>query len=114
VVAYYSLAPHVVRREDMPKKIARGSLREIPSILLARLALAERFQDQGLGSALLADALTRILDVREQVGGSVIVVDAIDERASQFYEHHGFIRTPSDRYRLVIKASRVDVSKYGS
>ncbi len=111
VVAYYAVAPHIVRREDVPKKVARGALREIPSILLARLALTEQLQGRGLGSALLADALSRILHATEIVGGALIVVDAIDERAAGFYEHHGFIRTPGTPDRLVIKTSRVAGSR---
>lgn len=110
VVAYYSLAPHVVRREDMPKKVARGSMRDIPSILLARLALTESLHGRRLGSALLADALTRILRAIDAVGGSLIVVDAIDDQAARFYEHHGFVPVPTDPLRLAIKASRVRAS----
>jgi GNAT superfamily N-acetyltransferase len=107
VVGYYSLAPHLVFRERLPKRVARGSQDEIPAILLARLALAEGLHGQGLGKTLLADALTRILHTVEIVGGRLVVVDAVDETAAEFYERFGFIRASTDPIRLVIKASTV-------
>jgi hypothetical protein len=33
----------------------------------------------------------------------LVVVDAIDEAAARFYEHHGFIAMPGNRQRLVQK-----------
>lgn len=103
VVAYYTLAPHVVRRSDMPKKTGRGSPDAIPSILLARLALATSLQDEGWGSVLLVDALGVAVEAVRKVGGRVVVVDAIDDDAVGFYEHHGFSPVPENPRRLVMK-----------
>lgn len=61
VVGYYSLAGHRLLRADLPSSIGRGSLREVAAVLLARLALDRRLQGQGLGGALLADALVRVV-----------------------------------------------------
>ena len=57
VVAYYSLAAHPLQREELPAAVARGGPRQIPAILLARLALDESLQGQGIGGAVLAEAL---------------------------------------------------------
>jgi hypothetical protein len=35
----------------------------------------------------------------------LVVVDALDEEAARFYEHHGFARLPGESPRLVMKAS---------
>jgi hypothetical protein len=35
----------------------------------------------------------------------VVVVDAIDESAARFYEHHGFVAVPKNPHRLVQKVS---------
>jgi GNAT superfamily N-acetyltransferase len=110
VIAYYSVAPHLVDKSNLPKKVARGAMDEIPSILLARLALSATMHGRGLGSALLADALTRISYAIEVAGGRLIVVDAIDDGAARFYENAGFVRTDPYEGRLVIKASDVDQS----
>lgn len=104
VVAYYSLVPHTVRRDELPARVGHGPPEVVPSILLARLAQARSLHGQGIGSALLVDALTMALGAIAQVGGRLIVVDAIDERAAAFYEHHGFTHTPVPG-RHVMKAS---------
>lgn len=105
VVAYYSLAPHIIRREELSSSFGRGSPDRIPSILLARLALDRSLQGQGMGGALLADALAVAVEAIQKAGGRLIVVDAIDETAAAFYEHHGFLAVPDNAFRLVLKAS---------
>ncbi len=106
-VAYFSLCPHEVQREDVPSSFAHGSPRAIPAILLARLALHQSLHGQGLGSSLLLDALSRAADAVEVAGGRLTVVDAIDDSAVRFYEHHGFHAAPSRPARLFRKASDV-------
>ncbi len=107
VVGYFSLCPHEVRRDELPSKFAHGAPHSIPAILLARIALDQRLHGQGLGASLLLDALGRATDAIEIAGGRLIVVDAIDERARHFYEHHGFRVAPSRPARLFRKASDV-------
>lgn len=106
VVGYYSLTAHLLRREELPSSVGRGGPRQIPAILLARLALDESLQGQGIGGALLAEALGRVLPVTETVAARFVVVDAIDEHAAAFYEHHGFRRIP-ESLRLVQKVSDI-------
>jgi hypothetical protein len=72
--------------------------------------LAEDLQVVGLGGELLVGALKTILAAMHLGGGRVIVVDAIDERAAQFYEHHGFGPLPLNPDRLVMKASSAAAS----
>ena len=105
VVAYYSLSPHVVSRSELDRRVGRGSPDSIPAILLARLALDKSRQGRGEGSVLLVDALTVAIDGMRKVGGRLIVVDAIDEKAAAFYAAHDFRPCPSRPDRLVLKAS---------
>jgi GNAT superfamily N-acetyltransferase len=107
VVAYYSLAPHLIERAALPRHVSRGDPQQIPAILLARLALDQKLRGMGLGSILLLDALSRAAAASHQVGGRYVVVDAIDERAESYYQHHGFILTPAPR-RLVRKVSDIE------
>jgi predicted N-acetyltransferase YhbS len=107
VVAYFSLAAHLVVREKLPKKVARGAPEAIPAILLARLALDRSLHGQGMGGELLWDALTRAVAASELAAARVIVVDAIDETAARFYQHHGFAPVPGNAHRLVQKISDV-------
>ena len=107
VVAYFSLAAHLVTRAAMPKKAARGAPDAIPSILLARLALDRTLHGQGLGGELLWDALSRSLAASEIAAARLVVVDAIHDSAARFYEHHGFVRVPGTPHRLVQKLSDI-------
>jgi GNAT superfamily N-acetyltransferase len=110
VIGYYAVVPHGIRREEVPSSVGRGAPDVIPGFLLARLALSEELHGQHLGGELLAEALTTILNAIRVGGGRVVVVDAIDDRARGFYEHHGFRSLPLNDYRLVIKASTVAAS----
>jgi GNAT superfamily N-acetyltransferase len=95
VVAYFTLAAHLVARESLTKRTSRGSPNVIPAILLARLALDRLQQGQGLGAELLWDALSRAVAANRQAAARLVVVDAIDERAASFYEHFGLNRFPA-------------------
>ena len=48
-----------------------------------------------------ADAVRRVHAHASTIGASMMVVDAISERAAGFYESHGFIRLPESP-RLVL------------
>jgi ribosomal protein S18 acetylase RimI-like enzyme len=48
------------------------------------------------------DAITRCVRQSDEIGASLIVVDAKDERARAFYEKHGFVSLTSAPMRLVL------------
>jgi GNAT superfamily N-acetyltransferase len=105
VVGYFAITPHLVRQEGAPTRIARGAPREIPAILLAKLAVDRSEQGSGLGSELLVSAIVTIVDAARRAGGRLIVVDAINDKARSFYEHHDFQPLPGNDRRLVMKIS---------
>lgn len=105
VVGYFALAPHLIERDDAPRRLARGAPRQIPAILLAKLALHRSLHGQGLGAELLVHALDTVVAAARRAGGRVVLVDAIDENARQFYEHHDFEALPGRDRRLVMKLS---------
>lgn len=107
VVGYFAIAPHTIDREVLPRSQGRGAPRQIPAVLLAKLALDRRLQGQGLGSELLVAALTTIVRAAQRVGGKMVVVDAIDDTAARFYLHHEFIPIPDNPRRLVRKLSTI-------
>ncbi len=112
MVAYYSLTAHLLQRAELPRALGRGGPRQIPSVLLARLALDRSLHGQGLGGALLAEALERVLAATEIVAARFVVVDAIDEQAAHFYEHHGFRQIPQT-LRLVQKVADIGAALGG-
>lgn len=105
VVGYFAVAPHLLVREDAPPRLARGAPELIPAILLAKLALHSSIQGRGIGAELLVDALDTIITAARHAGGRIVVVDAINEDAGAFYEHHGFQPLPGQPQRLVMKLS---------
>jgi predicted N-acetyltransferase YhbS len=107
VVAYFSLAAHLVVRVEMPRRIGHGSPDTIPAVLLARLALDRTLHGKGLGGELLWDALSRAVAASRRAAARVVVVDAIDAPAARFYQHHGFVPVPGNPHRLVQKISDV-------
>ena len=82
-----------------------GGYSRIPGYLIARLALDVSFHGHGYGAHLLLDALDKAVRAAEIGGGRLIVVDAIDDAAYEFYEHFDFIPVKNRRGRLVMKMS---------
>jgi GNAT superfamily N-acetyltransferase len=103
VVGYYSLAASNVRKEEASTRGAKGQPNHpIPVILLARLAIDKTEQHQGLGPALLKDALQRCLRSANEIGARAVLVHAIDEKAKGFYRHFGFEDCAVDDLHLML------------
>lgn len=107
VLGYFALAPHLVEREELPRRVGRGAPRQVPAILLAKLALDTRRQGQGLGGELLVRALSTAVEAARVAGGKLVVVDAVDDAAARFYQRHDFVPVPDNPRRLVMKLSTV-------
>jgi GNAT superfamily N-acetyltransferase len=91
VVGYVSLAMGSVQRADPPAKLVRGMpAYPVGMVLIARLAIDRKEQGRGLGKRLLADALRMAVVAGDAAAARLVVVDAIDEQAVQFYRRHGF------------------------
>jgi len=93
ILGYYTLAPAQVERVALlPADAAPLPPYPVPCFRMGRLACDLSCRGQGLGSLLLGLAVQRCLEVRQSIGGYALLVDAKDETAAQFYEHHGFRR----------------------
>jgi len=102
IAGFYTLSAFSVELDAVPDSTAKLLSRypSVPSILIGRLARDTAFP--GVGSTLLMDAITRCVRQSDEIGASLIVVDAKDERARAFYEKHGFLRLISAPMRLVL------------
>jgi predicted GNAT family N-acyltransferase len=85
------------------KKLPR--YRAVPTVRMGRLAVDLGFKGQGLGGALLADALARC--VRSEIAAYASLAEAKDEQASAFYQHHGFIPLPDAALTLFLPLASV-------
>ncbi len=103
VVGFHTLVVGEVSLEQAPERIRKGLARHpIPPMVLARLAVAVKHQGQGLGVALLKDAIGRTLAAAEIAGIRTLAVHAKDERAQSFYAHFGFRPSPTDPLHLFV------------
>lgn len=114
VAGYVSLTTGSIRRDDAPKRYARGMPRHpIPTILIARLAVDHRHQGRWLGSRLLAEALRRAVAASDVAAARLVVVDAVDEDAAGFYRRWGFVAVPENPLRLFRKVADIRWSMQG-
>ena len=103
VVGYYSLAAGAVAYESASERVKKGLARPpVPVILLARLAVDLTCQKQGIGPALLKDALRRTAQAADTIGARALLVHAKDADAKSFYEHFNFEPSLSDPYHLLL------------
>ena len=103
VMGFYTLAVGSVSHEQAPKRIHKGLARHpIPVMILARLAVDHRAQGQGLGKALLKDALLRTVEASEIAGIRALLVHAKDNDAKSWYQQFDFESSPTDAYHLFL------------
>jgi GNAT superfamily N-acetyltransferase len=103
VVSYYSLTVGQISHSNAPARIAQGIAHyPIPLMILARLAVDKNEQGQGLGVALLKDALIRSAKAADITGIRALFVHAKDEQAIAFYEHFNFRPSPIDPQHLFL------------
>lgn len=72
----------------------------IPVVVMGRLAIDLAYQDQGVGQALLRDAIRRVMHAADIAGIKAILVHALSENAKQFYLRHAFVESTADPMTL--------------
>ncbi len=107
IAGYYTLASASVMLNDLPISIGNRLPRypSIPAIRMGRLAVDQEYTGQGLGGAMLADALERA--VRSEIAAYALVVDAKDKATAEFYLHHGFMALPNTPLTLFLPLATV-------
>lgn len=107
VVGYYTLASASVLLTDLPASVRKKLPRypTVPAVRMGRLAVDVALHGQGLGAALLADALARA--GRADIACYALIVDAKDTAAAAFYRHHGLLVLPDTPLTLFIPLATV-------
>ncbi len=109
IVGFYGINMHAIDVKEMPdayqKKAGKHGL--LPAAFIAMIGVDENQQGNGVGSALVADAISRIARVSEEIGTCVIVLDVFDDgeadtvaRRKVYYESFGFLPLPVQPLRL--------------
>lgn len=109
IVGFYGINMHAIDVKEMPdayqKKAGKHGL--LPAAFIAMIGVDENQQGNGVGSALVADAISRIARVSEEIGTCVIILDVFDDgeadtvaRRKIYYESFGFLPLPDQPLRL--------------
>lgn len=107
-LGYYAIAMASYAQVDAPETLARHRPREIPMILLARLAVDERAQGRGVGAALLKDAIQRSLALGEAIASAALLIHCRDDDAKRFYlANADFLESPANSMHLLLPLKKI-------
>jgi GNAT superfamily N-acetyltransferase len=107
VIGYYSLSAGGIRHDAAPKRMRRNMPDPLPVLLLGRLAIDRRYHNQGLGKALLRDAMLRAVHIAAEAGVFAILVHAVSEQAKRFYLSRGFVESPLQPMTLMMTLATI-------
>ncbi len=104
VLGYYALTAGCIKVAEATGRAGAGQPRagSVAIALLARLAVDQTVQGQGLGCALLKDALIRCENAADIIGVRAVLVHALDDEAKAFYTKFGFEASPVDDMTLML------------
>ncbi len=103
VIGFHTLVFGEVRYDAAPERLVKGLARHpVPLMVLARLAVDVAWQGRGVGAGLLKDAMRRTVQAADIAGIRALAVHAKDDAARSFYEHFGFMPSPTDPLHLFL------------
>jgi hypothetical protein len=105
VVGYFALAAGSVGHDAATPRVTKGiGQYPVPVVILARLGVDRSEQGEGVGSALVRDALLQTASIAERVGVRALLIHAETPEAAAFYRHiaPGFETSPTDPLHLIV------------
>jgi GNAT superfamily N-acetyltransferase len=104
VAGYYALAAGSVAPAQVPRRLTRGAGRyQQPVVILTRLGVDQPVQGEGLGRALVVDALRRVAVAAEVIGVRALLIHCENETARDFYLRLAkFDPSPTDPMHLFL------------
>jgi GNAT superfamily N-acetyltransferase len=109
ILGFYSLAPASIAYHRALGVIQRGRARhEVPGFRLARIAVHHAQQGQGLGGQLLLAAGRRCLMAASVVGGTILIIDAKNDKAAAWYIRYGAIPLLDGSLTLVLALATIE------
>ena len=100
VLGAYAVAAGSVRRANLPAGDRRNA--PVPVLKLGRIAVDRSLQGQGIGTALLVDAIERTRAVGLHVPLAALVTDVPDPAAAGWFARLGFRPVPGRAGALVL------------
>jgi ribosomal protein S18 acetylase RimI-like enzyme len=107
IAGYYTLANTALDVSLVPADLFDGEppRHPPPTLTLAWLGVDRRFSGRGLGTKLFARALADAVQAFETVRFVAVIVDALTDANTEFYEAQGFSRVPGSTNKLFLPAS---------
>lgn len=108
IYGYYSLSASALVAASLPERLQRRLPRyPVPAVLLGRLAVATDQQGHGIGGIMLFNAMQRAMQASQVMAIYAIIVDALNDRAAEFYRQFGFISLPGQLRKLFLPIDTV-------
>ena len=108
VVAYHAMCTASIQRNEQPRAMREhGQPRQIPVALLARLGVSKTHQGQGLGEAILRNALLCAISAADQVAFRGVIVHALNEEVAAFCRRYGFVDLPGQERTLIVATETI-------
>lgn len=96
VIAYYTLAASTVLKSGIPTDKSLPHY-PIPVVLLARLAVDQKYQGKGLGAKILVTAIRHAVELTDRgLPAYGLVLDVLDDDALKFYQCFDFFEPFTD------------------
>lgn len=98
VMGYYTLSGSSFEKRTLPSRQRQIAVpyENAPSVTLGRLAIDKSIQRQGYGELLVVHAMRIVYQASHAVGIYGLFVEALNDKAKQFYLGLGFIQLTGD------------------
>lgn len=90
VVCYATLSMTAVDRSASPKRLGKGAPRQIPALLIGRLATDARVAGLGLGIEIVKHILATAAELNIKAACRAVVVTALNADAFRWWQRFGF------------------------
>ena len=111
ILGFFTLSPASVEYSRVPEMLKRWLARyDVPVFRLGRLAVALSQQGRGLGGQLLLSAGRRCLRSAGEVGGVAMLIDAKNERVSDWYASYGAIPLLDTPLSLLLPLATIEAA----
>lgn len=109
ILGFYSVAPASLVADRVPATARRGLARhDVPGFRLARIAVDRTQQRRGLGGQLLLAAGRRCVLAAAAVGGTILIIDAKNDRTAAWYASYGAVPLLDTEKTLVLPLTTIE------
>ena len=102
ICGYFTLSAGTVALTDFPHDVRKGWPRLVPSVHLGRLTVAQEFQGQRLGHALISSVFEIATQASDLIGIAVLELWALNENSRRFYGQFEFTQLLDDAFHLYL------------